>query len=615
MNGPSDPRRGWIARNLRFSAFEILLACPLLKTSWYNNLLVAQATRARTGGEESLAFYRACLRRPWIRRSLKAWIRMQQAEIKVLLGRREEAIADFKTCISMLPAHSEEQLGWIRSAAHHTSSERPNYPHHEFVDMLIDHQRCPEPERMSLLLRRGQACEEAVDPAHRTESDAQILRRAYDDYSRVVLSADVLTSDWQTAFESRIRVLVAGGDFQSAERHCQDPQYSDSTPPPNIMERLGFTVSRPRSLLDPPRVQKRTLSLEESATVFHVWLHTIRQHALTNPAECLTWYRPLAEQSHLFVRGPEGTQYLWCCSLILALIRMSRFHLAAIAWNLTAKYRTGSNAPVDAAAVKEAGLIADLLRNTSVVPAPARVLLALLEPEHLPIDQRPTLDALLLGANAVGQDQDQSIGNALELLMKHGASATKAIEFVTRIAEPCGFGEAVPRVSERLEAALRKESMGTSLPSGIGQPSKDRIVELLDKMGRTKKRNDVRDLLDEISGVVMDVTPVSERITAFVWLASTASAMGYASNAEDYINSARASCFRYEEPSVRLPLLLSLCQSVRSWQLKSAFPELLRALAMEGRVQSANTWMRAAGYTERERNDLQELQRQFDDFV
>ena len=72
---------------------------------------------------------------------------------------------------------------------------------------------------------------------------------------------------------------------------------------------------------------------------------------------------------------------------------------------------------------------------------------------------------------------------------------------------------------------------------------------------------------------------------------------------------------QYENPSVRLPLMLSLCHYVRGSPLSGSFSAFYKSVAMEGRVLASTTWINASGYYEKERHTFQNLQRQFEDII
>jgi hypothetical protein len=589
MTSRLDHAWRWLAREVRFARFSALLAAPWPPSGRYMGLLDNQARRASDLGDDALSFYASSLRRSWIRLAIKDWIRLQQAELKAKLGHHGEAASEFHDCITK-QANIGVQFDLIRAAIKCTDSKLPDSPHLQFVDMLIEHRLCPEAERLPLLLQRAERL--AADAIRRYDdcdwdSSSALKRHAASDYLRLVKSPSCPTELWQASFKALVPLMDSCDGHAAAFRLCAEQVRSDPT---------------------------------EATVVLTEWKLLLRAHVFdrrenSGVARSVADY---AARTQVFTKGSQLERHSCLVGFAITLANADREHLSAIAWKLAIAAQIGLHLTYDELRSPDMCVnkpYGNLLQLESVIEAPLEVLLAMLEPPGLPIDQRKHLDHLLLGIDTVGQDAIESARAAIELIGSYVDSDDLAVAFVRQIMEPCGFGHAIKDGLGRVNVERGKGHMEYSLPEGIDEPLKDQIVDLLNSIDATNSREKRRDFLDDIASIVTDVAPTSKRVHAFVWLASTAMAMGYASNAEDYIASARKTCFRYEEPFVRLPLVLELCTAIRDSDLGSKLFELLHAIAMEGRIQAATTWMRQAGYNDRERQMLKDLEQEFKSFI
>lgn len=577
-----------LVREVRFAPFSILLAYPI-GTDWYNRLLRHQARRATVIGEDSLEFYSTCLRRSWIEHHVKHWIELQQAILKMHLGRRSDAVKAFQELIEY-KSDPMEQLNLIRIAISVTRLDETAEAHQRFINKLIAHTKCPEEERRSQLTQRAIRLESLARADSSPNAKRELLRDALQDYSRIVESAQeypwtapssrIPTAEWSSSFASAVRLTHLLDGSEAAQKLCAESYRRDPA---------------------------------ETIVVVKCWQELLWPQLTQAPEASVEWFRPFAERAGFLIDGCLVERRFWLGRLAQALSLSGRPHLGALADKLAVSLTENPNPTLRPIPVPLSELERGprLDKSIRVVDAPLGVLWQLLTPDKVPPERRSQLDQLLLSTDTIERDPIKSIGDAVDVLVRYQWSSVEAVKFVESIVGPCGFGQAMEIVGANADGRGRYKDVDHPALTGIDQQSRDRIADLLESLGRISDREKVRDRLDDVASILMDVSPASKRVEAFVWLAARAAKAGFASNAEEYILSAKKVCMRYEELAVRLPMMLALCKLMMSSGANQVLPELLRALAMEGRVQAANTGGRNYGYSDRERQEFKDLEQEF----
>jgi hypothetical protein len=577
-----------IAREVRFAPFSILLAFPI-GTDWYNRLLRYQVRRATAIGEESLAFYSSCLRRSWIAHEVKHWIELQKAILQMHLGHHSDGVKAFQRLIEYA-SDPMDQLKLIRIAISDTRLDATAEAHHRFINKLITHPQCPEDERRSQLAQRALRLEALAGTDSSPEAKRELLREALQDYSRIVESARdyswvpsssrAPTAEWSISFASTVRLTRLLDGTEAAQNVCAESYRQDPA---------------------------------EVLVVVECWQELLWPQLTQAPETGVEWFRRFGEMARFLNDDCVVDRRSWLGRLSEALSLSGRPHLGAVANNLAMSLAEVPNPtlrplPVPLSDLERGPRLGEPIR---VVDAPLSVLWQLLTPDKVPPDRRSQLDQLLLSADTIERDTIRSIGDAVDVLVRYQWSSVEAVKFVESIVSPCGFGQAMAIVAANADGPGRNKDLDHPALNGIDQQSRDRITDLLESLSRIGDREKVRDRLDDVAAILMDVSPASKRVEAFVWLAARAAKAGFASNAEEYILSAKKVCMRYEELAVRLPMMLTLCKLMMSSSVNQVLPELLRALAMEGRVQAASTGGRNYGYSDRERQEFKDLEQEF----
>ncbi|MFO0855948.1 MAG: hypothetical protein U0640_01175 [Phycisphaerales bacterium] len=573
-----------LVREFRFAPFSILLAYPI-GTDWYNRLLRHQARRATAIGEDSLEFYSTCLRRSWIEHHVKHWIELQQVILKMHLGRHSDAVKAFQELIEY-ESDPIEQLKLIRIAISVTRSDETAEAHHRFINKLIVHRNCPETERLSLVAERAARLEAQADTEPSPEAKRDLLREALGDYSWVAGSSSFPSDAWFRYFGCTVRLTFVLDGNDAAQQVCAEHYRSD--------------------LLD-------------RRMIVGLWQTLLWIQLTQSPEASVVWFQRFAEMAGFLSDNCMVDERWWLERFARALSVIGRPHLGALANNVALTLPavldpTERPFRVPPPELEGADAFDEAIRGVKaplVVKAPLSVFWQLLTPDKVPPDRRSQLDHILLARDTIEGDPIRSITDAVDLLTRYQRSSVEAVDFVRSIVQPCGFGQAMASVAANVDATKRHGDLDHPALIGIDQQLRDRIAELLDSITRIGDREKVRDRLDDVAAILMDVFPASKRVEAFVWLASRAAKAGFASNAEEYVLSAKKVCMRYEELAVRLPMMLELCKLMMSSSVSQVLPELLRALAMEGRVQAASTGGRNYGYSDRERQEFKDLEQEF----
>lgn len=567
----------WAVREVIAIPLYFVMLLPIKPRPWYWSVLglTAKPIHART--EVACSLFAVLQSRRWVRERLKPWLRTQEAFAQVKLGRFDEAAAGF-TKISYWSNAGELRVRTLRLALTSLDSERSREQYFSVIGLLAQDRDIPVAERGSLLLSRAKHYE---GQASEREGDAKLgfLRKSHADYTSIRELGAVPPELEIAAIGGQMSTALSGVDLKTAYR----------------------------------------VSIDARQIVPMQWRRTLAQHAQWFPEDSIARYEEFARDNFINSNASPVDAYCWLLNVALALSKSGRLTATSAALRAASEHSSAwANAPAESRwnLVAPENFGTELTDPGSTVAVPLASIVALLSPPRVPPEALERLDDLLLGSQSMGADPVAALGDAVDMLHHAGVSRTDAIGVCDGIVAPAGFADAVQSIREELQGSLKLESARGTIPSGLSEASSARVADLLvglEKAGTKKK--DVRNILEEIGEYAMDVTPVEAKIDMLVWLAALSSSHDCGANAESCLHAARATCMRYENPSVRLPLMLNLCGRIRNSSLRTSFESFYKSIAMEGRTLAAQTWIHASGYYEQEREVLKGLQRNFEDLL
>lgn len=567
----------WAVREAVSVPLYFVLLLPIKPREWYWSLLGIAAKPIQSRPEVASSLFAVLQSRRWIREDLKPWLRTQEAFAQARLGRFDEAAAGFME-ICHWPNAGPLRVRVIRSALASLDSERSREQYFSVIGLLARDGDVPIAERGSLLLSRARHYEEQASQA---EGDARMvcLRSGYADYAAVHKLGNVPPELQIAAINGQMSTALSGVDLNTAYR----------------------------------------VSMDARQIVPMQWRRTLAQHAQWFPEDSIARYQEFARSELLYPNASPVDTYCWLLNIALSLSKCGRLTATSAALRAASEHSTAwANAPAESrwniVAPENFGI--ELTDPNSTVAIPLASFVALMAPASIPAEAVPRLDDLLLGTHSMGTDPVAALADAVEMLHGVGLSRTDAVSVCEVVMAPAGFADALQSLRNELQGSLQFETIQSTIPSGLSEAGRARVAELLIGLAKigTKKKS-ARDILEEIGEHAMDVTPVESKIDMLVWLAALASSHDCGSNAESCLHAARATCMRYENPSVRLPLMLNLCRRIRHSSLQTSFDSFYKSTAMEGRTLATQTWIHASGYNQEEREGLKQLQREFEDIL
>lgn len=563
----------WAAREARCAPLYVLLIFRFPARQWYWALLDVQVNRVQLAPQASVELFTALSSKWWVPKAVQWWVNFQRACAYAALGQFAEATADFQG-LARGPEIQAVRVERIRKAISVLERDPTRDGWFRMRELLAAEPSVPIPERVELIVSCAQRREQEA-AAHEGDERVHALRRVYASFKSVQAIQGAPQELRKAAIRGEVSCALALGDWDTAYHTCRS-QHS-------FMPEL--------------------------------WRNTLALHTRHFPREVLPQYTDFARTLLNNDGASPVDAYCWLVNLSRSFRECGRL--------------TASNAALDAASVHEPAFNSapTTSRWNAVEPedfeakkpdrspgpvVPLQSIVESIAPPNVPPDRLDELDRLLLGP----EPSLQTVYDAVDMLCMAGLSKTDAIAVCAAIVVPRGLADEIKSVRDQLKGKLELEYAQQVIPAGFSVESKARVAELLVALYQTgKKGRAVREVLEEIGEYVMDVAPVEARIEQLVWLASISAARDCATNAESCLHAARAACMQYENPSVRLPLMLSLCQRIRGSILNERFGAFYKSVAMEGRVLATTTWINASGYYEQERNTFKDIQRKFEDMV
>lgn len=574
---------GWAAREVQYAPLYALLIFHFPARRWYCSLLDAQADRIHLSPETAVELFRVLASKWWVREAIHPWLAFQRGCAYAALNHFGEATEDFRR-IAFCHGDNALCIERIRKAIALLEHDPSRVGWFEMREML-SMQSVSVAERVELTVSCAQRREQdAADQA----GDRRIwmLRTAHTSFHSVRSIANAPIEWRHAALRGEVSSALALGDWQTAYQVCH---YHDTVLPDLWRNTLAMhTRFFPREVV-PYYAQFARYSLLKNEYA------PLRSEA--TPVDLFCWLVNIS-RSFSECGRPAAAE----AALRLASVHKAAFLAAPSAsrWNVLEPERVEPASPSQS--------IGATKRLESIVESIA--------PAHVPPEKLDQLDDLLLSTDTSGERSVPAILDAVEMLCEAGLSRTDAIAVCEKIVVPLGRAPEIEALREEMKGQLRVEGALKSVPSGYSVETTAKIAEFLLALNQPgKKQHAIRELLEEIGEYVMDVAPVETRIQHLVWLASISASYDCGTNAESCLQAARSACMQYENPSVRLPLMLSLCQQLRGSILREKFGAFFKSVAMEGRVLATTTWINASGYYEQERNTFKDIQRKFEDMV
>lgn len=567
----------WAVREANFAPLYALLLIHRPERRWYWALLDVQADRIQSSPEAALELFRALPSKWWVRKASHIWLAFQRARAFVALGRFAEAAEDFKA-LAYWHGDTAMRIDRIRKAIALLEREPTRAGWFEMRELLSKEQTIPVPERVELIVGCAQRLEHHAATLD-AEAKQKLMRKVYAAFHSV-RSVKEAPAEWQkAALRGEVSSALAIGDWNTAYQVCEHC----------------------------------------NTLVPDAWRNTLAFHFRNYPCEAVERYERFATQVLLKDGASAVDVYCWLLNIAYSFAHSGRQTAASAAIRLASTHESAfASAPQELRwnVVVPENFDPALLEPGFAAAMPLGSIVASIAPGRVPADKLSQLDHFLLGGLTMGQDSYEAIKGATDMLCEAGMSRTDAIAACEKIVIPAGLSHDIETLREEMKGRLKFEQVQQSVPSGYSAESTARIAELLLALNQPgRKRSAVREILEEIGEYVMDVAPVETRIHHLVWLASISASHDCGTNAESCLHAARAACMQYENPSVRLPLMLSLCHYVRGSPLSGSFSAFYKSVAMEGRVLASTTWINASGYYEKERHTFQNLQRQFEDII
>jgi len=574
----------WAAREAQYAPLYALLILHFPARRWYWSLLDAQADRIHWSPEAAVELFRGLPSKWWVRKALHTWLAFQRGRAYAALNRFGEATADFKR-LPYWHGDAAMRVDRIRKAIALLENDPSRVGWFEMRAILGMESIDLVPERVELIVECAQRREQE---AAAQEGDVRIwmLRKAYASFHSVRSIAEAPIEWRHAALRGEVSSALALGDWKTAYQVCH---YHDT-----VLPDLWRSTLAMHTRFFPREVVPYYTQFARNVLLKHEYA-PLRPEA--TPVDLFCW---LVNMSRSFCECGRPTAAE--AALTLASVHKAAFMAAppASRWNVLEPERVELASPSQS--------IGAAKRLESIVESIA--------PAHVPPEKLDQLDILLLGTDTSGERSAPTILDAVEMLCEAGLSRTNAIAVCEKIVAPLGRAPEIEALREEMKSELRVEGAQRSVPSGYSVETTVKIAELLLALNQPgKKRSAIREVLEEIGEYVMDVAPVENRIQHLVWLASISASYDCGTNAESCLHAARSACMQYENPSVRLPLMLSLCHYIRGSGLTGSFGAFYKSVAMEGRVLASTTWINASGYYEKERDKFKDLQRQFEDIV